>query len=343
MRATVGRVSPMPAGGTPPRVGVRVAAIDAGTNTTRLLVAEVQDGGQSPRLADVERRLIFSRLGEGVDATGRLSPRGIKATTAAIAEFVDRSRGLGAARIRVAGTSAVREAANGKELLASVKGTTGLEIEVLTGEAEAALSFAGATGDLPAGRYLVCDIGGGSTELAAGRKDGTLDGPAVLDGAISLQLGAVRLTERHLAHDPPAPEELDSIEADIDRTLQAASEELPEAPQKSDLPSSAGFVGVAGTVTSLAAINLGLKHYDPKLVHGSELTRDDVAGLYHRLARMSLPEREALPALPPGRADVIVAGCAILSRVMARWSFPAVRVSEKDILDGLALELVERP
>jgi exopolyphosphatase / guanosine-5'-triphosphate,3'-diphosphate pyrophosphatase len=335
-------VSPIPAGGTP-AVGMRVAAIDGGTNTTRLLVAEVQEGGRSPRLADVERRLIFSRLGEGVDATGRLSPRGIKATTAAIAEFVDRSRELGAVRIRVAGTSAVREAANGKELLASVKEATGLEIEVLTGKAEAALSFAGATGDLPGGRYLVCDIGGGSTELAAGRKDGSLEGPAALDGAVSLQLGVVRLTERHLAHDPPTPEELDRLEADIDATLQAAREELAEVSEKSDLPSFAGLVGVAGTVTSLAAINLGLKHYNPKLVHGSELTRDDVAGLYHRLARMSLPEREALPALPPGRADVIVAGCAILTRVMARWSFPAVRVSEKDILDGLAFELVQRP
>jgi exopolyphosphatase/guanosine-5'-triphosphate,3'-diphosphate pyrophosphatase len=356
----------MPAGGTPV-VGMRVAAIDAGTNTTRLLVAEVQEGDPTPSLAEVERRLIFSRLGEGVDATGRLSPRGIKATTAAISEFVDRSRELGAVRIHIAGTSAVREATNGEELLAAVKEATGLDIEVLTGEAEAALSFAGATGDLPGGRYLVCDIGGGSTELASGCKDETLEGPAAIEGAISLKLGVVRLTERHLAHDPPTPEELESLEADIDRTLQAASEELPEAPlkapdqkkeaalkapdqkkeaplkapEKSD-PPSAGFVGVAGTVTSLAAIKLDLKHYDPKLVHGSELTRDDVAGLYHRLARMSLPEREALPALPPGRADVIVAGCAILSRVMARWSFPAVRVSEKDILDGLALELVER-
>ena len=320
----------MPAGGRPV-TGIRVAAIDAGTNTTRLLVAEVQEGG----LTDVERRLIFSRLGEGVDATGRLSPRGIKATTAAIAEFVDRSRELGAVRIRVAGTSAVREAANGEELLASVKEATGLDIEVLSGEAEAALSFAGATEDLPGGRYLVCDIGGGSTELAAGRKDEVLEGTAAIDGAISLKLGVVRLTERHLAHDPPTPEELDSLEADIDRMLQAASDELPD-------PSSAGFVGVAGTVTSLAAIKLGLKRYDPKLVHGSELTRDDVNGLYHRLAGMALPKREALPALPPGRADVIVAGCAILTRVMARWSFPSVRVSEKDILDGLALELVER-
>ena len=330
----------MPAG-TMPGTGMRVAAIDAGTNTTRLLVAEVQEGG----LTDVERRLIFSRLGEAVDATGRLSPRGIKATAAAIGEFVDRSRELGAVRIRVAGTSAVREAANGEDLLASVKEATGLDIEVLSGEAEAALSFAGATQDLPGGRYLVCDIGGGSTELAAGCKDEMLEGAAAIDGAISLKLGVVRLTERHLAHDPPSPDELDNLEADIDRTLQAAGEELPdpEAPLKAPDKgaASAGFVGVAGTVTSLAAINLGLKHYNPKLVHGSELAWDDVVGLYHRLARMSLPEREALPALPPGRADVIVAGCAILTRVMSWWSFPSVRVSEKDILDGLALELVE--
>ena len=322
-----------------PGTGMRVAAIDAGTNTTRLLVAEVQEGG----LTQVERRLIFSRLGEGVDATGRLSPRGIKDSAAAIGEFVDRSRELGAVRIRVAGTSAVREAANGEELLASVKEATGLDIEVLSGEAEAALSFAGATEDLPGGRYLVCDIGGGSTELAEGRKGEMLTEKAAIDGVISLKLGVVRLTERHLAHDPPTPDELDSLEADIDRTLQAAGEELPEAPRKApdkNDPTSAGFVGVAGTVTSLAAIKLGHERYDPKLVHGSELTRDDVNGLYHRLAGMALPEREALPALPPGRADVIVAGCAILARVMARGSFPAVRVSEKDILDGLALTLV---
>ena len=207
----------MPAG-TMPGTGMRVAAIDAGTNTTRLLVAEAQEGG----LTDVERRLIFSRLGEGVDTTGRLSPRGVKATTAAIAEFVDRSRELGAVRIRVAGTSAVREAANGEELLASVKEATGLDIEVLSGEAEAALSFAGATEDLPGGRYLVCDIGGGSTELAEGRKGEMLTEKAAIDGVISLKLGVVRLTERHLAHDPPTPDELTSLEADIDRTLQAA-------------------------------------------------------------------------------------------------------------------------
>jgi exopolyphosphatase/guanosine-5'-triphosphate,3'-diphosphate pyrophosphatase len=307
-----------------------VAAIDAGSNTTRLLVAEVEEGS----LTHVERRLTFTRLGEGVDATGRLNPRGIKATVAAIGEFVDRSRELGAERIRIAGTSAVREAANGEELLVAVKAATGLDLEVLPGEAEAALSFAGATQDLPAGRYLVCDIGGGSTEFAEGRKGRTLKEKAVIEGAISLKLGVVRLTERHLAHDPPTIGELAALEVDIDRSLLAAEQALPDA-------APARFVGVAGTVTSLAAIRLGLEHYDTELVHGSELTREDVVGLYRRLAGMSLAEREALPALPPGRSDVIVAGCAILTRTMARWSFPAVRVSDKDILDGLALELVD--
>jgi exopolyphosphatase / guanosine-5'-triphosphate,3'-diphosphate pyrophosphatase len=314
--------------------GTRVAAVDAGTNTTRLLVAEVREGA----LTRVERNLAFTRLGQGIDATGRLGPRAIEATVAAIAAFAGRARELGAGRIRVAGTSAVREAANGEELLAAVKEATGLDLEVLPGEAEAALSFAGATQDLPAGRYLVCDIGGGSTELAEGRKAPALDeragAGAGVEGAVSLRLGVVRLTERHLAHDPPAPEELAAMEEDIDRVLEAAGHALPDA-------ASAAFVGVAGTVTSLAAIHLGLDHYDPELVHGSALARDDVAGSYRRLAAMSLPEREALPALPPGRSDVIVAGCAILTRAMARWSFPAVRVSDRDILDGLALELAE--
>jgi exopolyphosphatase/guanosine-5'-triphosphate,3'-diphosphate pyrophosphatase len=144
----------------------------------------------------------------------------------------------------------------------------------------------------------------------------------------------VRLTERHLTADPPPPEELAALEADVDRVLAAADGALHD-------PGSARLVGVAGTVTSLAAIRLGLEVYDPKAVHGSRLTREEVDALYAKLAKMTLAEREALPPLPPGRADVIVAGCAILSRIMARWSFPDVAVSEKDILDGLVLEMME--
>lgn len=309
--------------------GLRVAAIDVGTNTTRLLVAELH----GKTLVDLDRRLIFSRLGEGVDATGRLNPRGIQATVAAITEFVGRARRMGAERIRIAGTSAVREAANGRDLLTAVKHGTGLDLEVVPGEAEAALSFAGATQDLPSGDYLVCDIGGGSTEFAVGRKAAGIARWAVVDGAISLKLGVVRLTERLLAHDPPTHRELQSLESDIADAMEEAHEALPRA-------GAATLVGVAGTITSLAMIKLGLDRYDPKDVHGSELTLDDVYDEYNRLARMPLHERAALPALPPGRADVIVAGCAILARAMSRWGFAAVRVSEKDILDGLAQDLI---
>lgn len=311
-----------------PGAPVRVAAIDVGTNTTRLLAVEAgADHGGEPR--ELDRRLLFTRLGEGVDATRMLNRAAIDRTVAAIAGYVEHCRYLGVGPIRVAGTSAVREAANREELQDAVRDATGLELEVIPGEAEAALSFAGATADLPGGRYLVCDIGGGSTELAEGTRPGTH-----IAGRISMPLGVVRLTERHLANDPPTPEELAALEAVVDLALVEAERALPD-------PAGAGFVGVAGTVTSLAAIRLGLDRYDPKAVHGSSLTFDEVRALYQRLAAMALPAREALPPLPPGRADVIVAGCAILTRVMARWRFPAVRVSEKDILDGLVSALLE--
>jgi len=305
--------------------GTRLAAIDVGTNTTRLLVAEVGPKG----LTELDRRLLFTRLGEGLDATGGLAPAAIARTVAAVADLAGIAKGLGAEAIRVAGTSAVREAANGEELRAAVAAATGATLEVVAGEAEAALSFAGATGDLPPGRYLVCDIGGGSTELALGAAPS-----GMIEGRISLPLGVVRLTERHLRNDPPLPAELAALEADVDAALDRAVPALPNAV-------SAQLVGVAGTITSLAAIRLGLDHYDPAAVHGATLEAGEIDGLYRRLAAMTLPERESLPPLPPGRADVIVAGCGIVARVMARWSFPAVVVSEKDILDALVQELSE--
>jgi exopolyphosphatase/guanosine-5'-triphosphate,3'-diphosphate pyrophosphatase len=307
-----------------PVSGVRVAAIDVGSNTTRLLAVEAGPGG----LVELDRRLTFTRLGEGVDASGRLAGEAIDRTVGAIATYAARCRELAAGRVRVAGTSAVREAANRAQLQAAVRAATGYELEAVAGEEEAALSFAGATQDLPAGRYLVCDIGGGSTELATGTKR---EGGAALEGGVSLPLGVVRLTERHRLSDPPSPAELAAMEADADRVLEGAPVALGEG---------AGLVGVAGTVTSLAAIDLGLTAYDPKAVHGTRLTPATIEALYRRLAAMTTAEREQLPALPPGRADVIVAGCAILTRVMARWGFPAVRVSEKDILDGLVLGIL---
>lgn len=314
----------------------RLAAIDVGTNTTRLLVAEAgregPAGSSVGNVVQLDRRLLFTRLGEGVDATRTLKPSAIARTVAAIEELAGIATNWGAEAIRVAGTSAVREAANREELRAEVAAATGLTLEVVDGGAEAALSFAGATGDLPAGRYLVLDIGGGSTELALGDA-----ASGSIEGRISLPLGVVRLTERHLHNDPPLPSELAALEAGVDATLDRAVPALPQA-------ESAGLVGVAGTITSLAAIKLGLDHYDPAAVHLSTLTAGEIGRLYRKLAAMTLPEREALPPLPPGRADVIVAGCGIAARVMARWSFPAVVVSEKDILDALVQELsVDRP
>ncbi|GAC1364588.1 MAG: Ppx/GppA phosphatase family protein [Actinomycetota bacterium] len=308
---------------------LRIAAIDVGTNTTRLLAAERQASGE---LTELDRRLIFTRLGEGVDASRRLGPGAIERTVAAIDAFLERCKELGVERIRVAGTSAVRDAANREDLLAAVKATTGLSLEVLPGETEAVLSFAGATADLPPGRYLVLDIGGGSTELASATLQDS--GPAAIDGRISLPLGVVRLTERHLTDDTPCPEELAALEADVDQALQAAAAAIPDACE-------AHLVGVAGTVTSLAAISLGLVDYDPKAVHGVTLASEEVDRLYHHLAAMTLPEREQLGPLPPGRADVIIAGCGILSRVLASWNFTGLRVSEKDILDGLTQAMVQ--
>lgn len=311
----------------------RVGAIDAGTNTTRLLVVEAGGATGPGGIEELDRRLVFTRLGEGVDARRRLNPAAIGRTVSAISSYVERCTELGVERVRIAGTSAVREAANRADLLSAVKEATGFDMEVLAGDEEAALSFSGATGDLPGGRYLVLDIGGGSTELALGRKRAA-DGPSQIEGRISLPLGVVRLTERHLAADPPTPRQLAAVEASVDMALDDAEDALAS-------PSSAALIGVAGTVTSLAAIHLGLPHYDPRAVHGSHLRVEVVHDLYWRLAGMTLAEREALPPLPPGRADVIVAGCAILSRVIDRWSFEVVRVSEKDILDGLVQELIQ--
>lgn len=307
-------------------MSARLAAIDVGTNTTRLLAVEVEPTGS---LRELDRRLVFTRLGEGVDANRQLAAGAITRTVAAIKDYTDQCATLGVDRLRIAGTSAVREAANREALRAAVEEATGYPLEVIPGEEEANLSFAGATRDLGPGQYLMCDIGGGSTELALGSV--TDRGASVL-GAVSLPLGVVRLTERHLHDDPPGRSQLAALEADVRHTMDAAGDALPE-------PADATLIGVAGTVTSLAAITLGLTVYDPAAVHGSWLSGEQIDDLYARLASVALAERETIPSLPPGRADVIVAGCGILSCVLARWNFPGVRVSEKDILDGLVFSI----
>lgn len=303
---------------------MRVAAIDVGTNTIRLLVVETQG---TERYRELDRRLRFTRLGEGVDASRRLQGQAMKRTLAAVAEFLAVCGEFGVEEITIAGTSALRDAANKDEFLDSVARLAAISPVVLAGDEEARLSFRGATESLPDSLYLVCDIGGGSTEFVAGWRDD----PGKLK-SVSLDLGAVRLTERFLLSNPPAPEEMLTMEAAIDEMLPAADSVFPGE--------EAEFVGVAGTVTTLAGIYLGLHEYDPLQTHTLELEREAVEGMYLELAAMTSEERSAVPLMPQGRADIIVAGVSILVRVMTRWSFDEVVVSERDILDGLVLEIL---
>jgi exopolyphosphatase/guanosine-5'-triphosphate,3'-diphosphate pyrophosphatase len=302
---------------------MRVAAIDVGTNTTRLLVAETH--GSSYRSLD--RRLIFTRLGQGVDSQRCIAPEALKRTLGAIAEFCSVCGELEVKKLTIAGTSAVRDAANRDELLQAAEKLAGAPARVITGDEEARLSFWGATGELKAEQILVCDIGGGSTEFVLGTSG---DG---IEARISLDIGSVRLTERFLHSDPPATEELLIMEGTIDDALDAVDRELKGCEQ-------ALLVGLGGTVTTLAAIKLALGEYDSELIHHYPLGRADLNTIYRSLAGMPLKERSGLPMLPEGRADVIMAGAAILSRTMARWSFDRVVVSEHDILDGLVLEMM---
>ncbi len=302
---------------------MRIAAIDVGTNTTRLLVAE----GNGSSYRDLDRRLAFTRLGEGVDSSGRLTAAAIKRTLSAIAEYCSICGEFGVQQMKIAGTSAVRDAANRETFLSAVEELSGAPAVALSGEDEARLSFWGATADLAPDRYLVCDIGGGSTEFVLG-----VPGAAELR-RVSLDLGSVRLTERFLKSDPPGIEEIILLEAAIDEALTTADAVMGDV-------GDARLVGLGGTITTLAAIHLGLEVYKPEVTHGALLTARAVNEMYQRLARTPLDARASLPMLPKGRADVIVAGGSILSRTMAHWGLEEVRVSEKDILDGLVLEML---
>ena len=287
-------------------------------------MAETQ--GSSYRSLD--RRLIFTRLGEGVDAQRAFAPAALKRTLSAIAEFCSVCGELEVQKLTIAGTSAVRDAANRDDLLMAAEKLAGTPARVITGDEEARLSFWGATGELNAERILVCDIGGGSTEFVLGTSGGGIE------GRTSLDIGSVRLTERFLHSDPPATEEILTMEGVIDEALGAVERDISGCDQ-------ALLVGLGGTVTTLAALNLALSEYDSELVHHYPLSRDDLNLIYRSLAGMALKVRSGMPMLPEGRADVIVAGAAILSRIMARWSFDRVVVSEQDILDGLVLEMMD--
>jgi exopolyphosphatase/guanosine-5'-triphosphate,3'-diphosphate pyrophosphatase len=269
--------------------------------------------------------MVITRLGQGVDRTGTIAPEALERTVGVLLRYCRRARALHAERIRVAATAAVRDASNRDDLARAVLEHAGSELEVLSGEEEAALSFLGGTRGLDApGPFLVLDIGGGSTEFVVGT-----DAP---DAAISVQMGSVRLTERFVRHDPPTAEEVDAMRTFVRDRLDEVARAVPVGDART-------LVAVAGTSTTVQAIALALLHHDPEAIHRTRLARDAAERVLRQLAEMTTAERAALPVMAPGRADVIVAGAVILVEVM-RFSFEDALVSETDILDGLALEML---
>ena len=301
----------------------RVAAIDCGTNSVRLLIADIFS--ERSLLTDITRLMKITRLGEGVDRTGRLSEAAIDRTVSALGEYAELIREHSAAPVRMVATSASRDAENAADFTRRVKEVLGIEPEVVSGDEEAALSFTGATRELAGGYeqpFLVADIGGGSTEFAQS-----------LSAHISIDVGCVRITERHLHADPPAAAEIAAATADIDGALDAASAAIPVTEAKT-------FVGLAGSVTTVAGIALDLGHYDSARIHHSRISAARVHEIACRLLAQTRAERAAIPVMHPGRIDVIGAGALILDRIMTRFGFTEVLVSEHDILDGIAWSLV---
>jgi exopolyphosphatase/guanosine-5'-triphosphate,3'-diphosphate pyrophosphatase len=317
--------------------GTTVAAIDCGTNSIRLLVADIDPA--TGALTDLDRRMRIVRLGQGVDRTGRLAPEALERTFAACREYADviREHGVPADRIRFVATSASRDAENRDDFVRGVVGILGVEPEVITGDQEAEFSFTGATRGLTGAEalekpYLVVDIGGGSTEFVLGEDTVT--------AARSVDIGCVRLTERHLTADgavvdPPTEDRIAAIRADIDAALDEAARAVP-------LDRARTLVGLAGSVTTLAGIALGLDAYDSTTIHHSRISVGQVAGITARLLAATHAERAAIPVMHEGRVDVIGAGAMVLLRIMERTGAKEVVVSEHDILDGIAFKVAER-
>ena len=292
-----------------------------GTNSTRLLVADVDEG----RVREVERRSTVTRLGRGVDTSGQLSSEAIEDVCSTLASYIEIYERLSVERVRAIATSAVRDASNGAMFQAELRERFALDTEILNGAEEARLTYSGAYAERPpAEKTMVVDIGGGSTELVIG------DGAEVGFYA-SLQAGTVRHTERHVTHDPPQASELEELAVDvrglIDAELQGAA-----------LAQASFGIGVAGTPTSLAAIDQELEPYDPQLVHGYRMSLETIQRMLSRLAAMPLAERVQVPGLHEGRAPTIVAGVIILIQVMRAFGLSEIEASEHDILWGAALE-----
>ncbi|MEC5181335.1 Ppx/GppA phosphatase family protein [Arthrobacter sp. CG_A4] len=311
----------------------RVAAIDCGTNSIRLLIADVQPGA-TPRLTDIVREMRVVRLGQGVDATGEFAQEALDRTLAATADFAELIRRHGARKVRFVATSATRDARNRQVFIDGVRELLGVEPEVITGDEEAALSFAGAGSVLPSrgqDPVLVVDLGGGSTEFVLGNADG-------VTAAFSVDVGCVRMTERHLRDDPPTAAQIAAAEADVDAAISEAAKTVP-------LDRTTAVVGVAGSVTTITAHALDLPEYLPQAIHGTELPLEHVRRACTELLEMSRAERAALPYMHPGRVDVIGAGGLVWRRVLERLAevtegrITTAVTSEHDILDGIALSI----
>lgn len=303
-----------------------VAAIDCGTNSVRLLIADVDDGGVLHEHARVMR---IVRLGEGIDRTGEFSTAALERLFGALDEYAGLIDRAGAQRIRFVATSASRDARNRDAFVEGVRRRIGVEPEVIPGTEEAALSFTGAVRGLPSGLVtapaLVVDIGGGSTEFVLGS-----DGP---EHAVSVDIGCVRMTERHLVGDPPTDAQIRASRDDIRAAIARAAEEVP-------FDQARTLVGLAGSVTTVAAMALDLPEYDESVLHGSVITAEQVADATARYLSMTRAERAALPYMHPGRVDVIGGGAMVLDEVMRATGAAQVVVSETDILDGIVYSIV---
>jgi exopolyphosphatase/guanosine-5'-triphosphate,3'-diphosphate pyrophosphatase len=305
---------------------VRVASIDVGTNSTRLLVADLAH--ERAALETLERRTQITRLGQGVDATRQLRPDAIDRTVSVLREYRARIEALGAERVRMTATSASRDASNREAFFSAAEEVVGVRPELISGEAEGTLTFTGATAGLDEpGPYLVIDVGGGSTELVVGDN--------APHGLISLDIGCVRLTEAYLHGDPPTAEELSQAVSVVRDHLADVSRELPTT------ASAKTLIGCAGTVWTMAAVELGVDASDRARIHHFRLTRAAAEDVFRTLATEPIEQRRHNPGLEPGRVDVIVGGAVVVVSVLRHFQFDELLVSEADILDGLARSVAE--
>ncbi|MFD3875397.1 exopolyphosphatase [Streptomyces sp. NPDC058623] len=312
----------------------RVAGIDCGTNSIRLLVADCDPA--TGAMTELDRRMTIVRLGQGVDRTGRLAPDALERTFAACREYAAVIKDLGAERVRFVATSASRDAENRDEFVRGVLDILGVEPEVISGDQEAEFSFTGATKDLTGAGpleppFLVVDIGGGSTEFVVGEEH--------VRAARSVDVGCVRMTERHLVvdgriTDPPTAAQIAAVRADIEAALDLAAETVPLAEART-------LVGLAGSVTTVAAIALGLDAYDSAAIHHSRIPYARVREITERMLTSTHAQRAAIPVMHAGRVDVIAAGALVLLAIMERTGAREVVVSEHDILDGIAIKTAE--